>query len=179
MMRSFLLTLAMMLPAFAPASGQDFRVLVFSKTTGFRHESIPGGITLIQSLGAAHGFSVNTTGEVLSSSQQAAFEDYIRGGGGWVGVHSAADTEYDWPFYGQLLGGAWFLSHPPIQTARIRVMDAVHPSTRHYPANFFFTDEWYNFRANPRGSVDRKSTRLNSSHSQISYAVFCLKKKKK
>ncbi|MEA2602662.1 MAG: cytochrome c [Acidobacteriota bacterium] len=161
-----------------PAAAQDFRVLVFTKATGFRHDSIPDGIALVQALGAAHGFGVdvsenaalftpqglgayraviflNTTGEVLNGSQQAAFEAYVRGGGGWVGVHSAADTEYAWPFYGELLGnGAWFLSHPPIQAATLRVEDGTHPSTRHYPASFSFTDEWYNFRANPRGAVD-------------------------
>jgi cytochrome c len=177
MVLRLLLVLVMTLPAIVPASGQELRVLVFSKTAGFRHASIPDGIALIQTLGAAHGFSVdatedaslftpqslsayravvflNTTGEVLSASQQTAFETYVRGGGGWVGVHSAADTEYDWPFYGQLLGGAWFLNHPPIQTATLQVADATHPSTRHFPASFSFTDEWYNFQANPRSAVN-------------------------
>jgi type 1 glutamine amidotransferase len=172
-----LLALALCLLACAPASSEDFRVLVFTKTSGFRHDSIPNGIALVQALGAAHGFRVdasedasrfthkslvpyrvviflNTTGEVLNNRQQAAFEAYIRGGGGWVGVHSAADTEYAWPFYGTLLGGgAWFKSHPPIQAARLLVEKANHPSTRHYPASFPFTDEWYNFRSNPRGRV--------------------------
>ena len=171
------LFLAFAFVASAPAAGQGFRVLVFSKTTGFRHDSIPDGIALIRSLGAAHGFAVdatenaalftpqnlgayravvflNTTGDILDATQQAAFESYVRGGGGWVGVHSAADTEYDWPFYGQLLGnGAWFLSHPPIQTATLRVEDGAHPSTHHYPASFAFTDEWYNFQTNPRPAV--------------------------
>lgn len=161
-----------------PAAAPAFRVLVFSKTTSFRHDSIPDGIALIQSLGAANGFGVdagenaavftpqglaayraviflNTTGEVLNASQQAALEAYVRGGGGWVGVHSAADTEHDWPFYGQLLGGgAWFVSHPAIQAATLRVEDAAHPSTRHLPASFSFTDEWYNFRTDPRGAAD-------------------------
>jgi len=163
--------------ACAPTSAEDYRVLVFSKTSGFRHDSIPEGVSLIRALGAAHGFRVdasedasrftrkalagyrvviflNTTGEVLNNRQQAAFEAYIRNGGGWVGVHSAADTEHAWPFYGELLGGgAWFTSHPPIQTARLRVEKATHPSTRHYPASFSFTDEWYNFQANPRHKV--------------------------
>ena len=160
----------------SPASSEDFRVLVFTKTTGFRHDSIPSGIALIQALGAAHGFGVettedasrftrkglatyraviflNTTGEVLNNRQQAAFEAYIRGGGGWVGVHSAADTEHAWPFYGKLLGGSWFRIHPAIQSARLQVEKGNHPSTRHYPPSFPFTDEWYNFRANPRGKV--------------------------
>lgn len=172
-----LFALALWVLTCAPAFSEDFRVLVFTKTSGFRHDSIPRGIALVQALGAAHGFSVdasedasrftrkglgayrvviflNTTGEVLNNRQQAAFEAYIRGGGGWVGVHSAADTEYAWPFYGTLLGGgAWFMSHPSIQAASLRVERGTHPSTRHYPPNFSFTDEWYNFRANPRGKV--------------------------
>ena len=160
------------------AAAKRFRVLVFTKTTGFRHDSIPDGIALVQSLGAANNFRVdasedaavftpqglrayraviflNTTGEVLSAAQKVAFRAYIRQGGGWVGVHSAADTEHAWLFYGQFLGrGAWFVSHPEIQTATLRREDAAHPSTRHYPASFPFTDEWYNFKADPRGAVD-------------------------
>jgi len=160
-----------------PASSDSFRVLVFSKTTGFRHDSIARGIALIRSLGASNGFAVdstedasrftrkalagyravvflNTTGDVLNDRQQAAFEAYVRNGGGWVGVHSAADTEHDWPFYGTLLGGgAWFLAHPAIQSARLQVETATHPSTRPLPASFTFTDEWYAFKKNPRGSV--------------------------
>ena len=160
------------------AVARRFRVLVFTKTAAFRHDSIPDGVALVRSLGAAHGFRVdasedaavfspqrlaayraviflNTTGDVLNASQKAAFRTYVRQGGGWVGVHSAADTEHGWPFYGQLLGrGAWFASHPAIQIATLLRQDAVHPSTRHYPASFPFTDEWYNFAANPRGAVD-------------------------
>ncbi len=163
--------------ASVPAAAQD-HVLVFTKTAGFRHDSIPNGIALVQSLGAAHGFAVdasenaalftaqglgvyraviflNTTGDILDANQQAALEAYVRGGGGWVGVHSAADTEHAWPFYGELVGGgAWFLSHPAIQAATLFVEEASHPSTQHYPMSFSFTDEWYNFQANPRGAVD-------------------------
>jgi len=177
MKRHLLFALVLSASTCMPAWPEGFRVLVFSKTSGFRHDSIPSGIGLIHSLGASHGFAVdstedasrftrkalagyrvviflNTTGDVLSSRQQAALEAYVRNGGGWVGVHSAADTEYDWPFYGTLLGGgAWFLGHPPIQTARLEVERATHASTRHYPAAFSFTDEWYNFRRNPRGAV--------------------------
>ena len=159
-------------------AARRFRVLVFTRTTGFRHDSIPDGIALVQQLGAANDFRVdasedaavftpqslkayraviflNTTGEVLNAAQKAAFRTYIRQGGGWVGVHSAADTEHAWPFYGQLLGkGAWFVSHPLIQTATLLREDAVHASTRHYPARFSFTDEWYNFKTDPRSAVD-------------------------
>ena len=102
-------------------------MLVFSKTAGFRHDAIPAGIQAIRELGAANNFTVtatedatafttanlaqyeavvflNTTGDVLNATQQTAFESYIRGGGGYVGVHAAADTEYSWPFYGKLVG---------------------------------------------------------------------------
>jgi type 1 glutamine amidotransferase len=159
-------------------SGRELPRPGFHQDDRLRHDSIPDGITLIQTLGAANGFGVdvsesravfnpqdlsayraviflNTSGEVLNDVEQAAFEAYIRQGGGWVGIHSAADTEHAWPFYGELLGGgAWFASHPPIQPATLQVEDGTHPSTRHYPARFSFTDEWYNFRTNPRNAVD-------------------------
>ena len=160
--------------ALAGASG---RVLVFSKTAGFRHDSIADGVTMLHELAAdaaleveatedaaaftadsLSGYDVvvwlSTTGDVLDAAQQDAFQAYIEGGGGWVGIHSAADTEYDWPWFGQLLGGdAWFRSHPAIQEAELVVEDGDHPSTAHLPSRFAFTDEWYNFRVNPRPSV--------------------------
>jgi cytochrome c len=159
----------------APAYAADFSVLVFSKTAGFRHDSIPVGITAIQQLGAANNFDVeatedsaqftdanlarfraviwlSTTGDVLDAAQQAAFERYIRAGGGYVGVHAASDTEYDWSWYGSLVG-AYFASHPAIQQATIRIEDTVHPSTAGLPTNWVRTDEWYSFRTNPRASV--------------------------
>ncbi|WP_084959382.1 ThuA domain-containing protein [Thermoactinospora rubra] len=154
-----------------PAQAAPFSVLVFSKTAGFRHDSIPAGIQAIKDLGAAHGFTVtatetwpsslsghaavvflNTTGDVLDAAQQAAFESYIKGGGGFVGVHAAADTEYGWPFYGELVG-AYFRSHPAIQQATVKVEDRAHPATAHLPSAWTRTDEWYNYRANPRPNV--------------------------
>lgn len=151
------------------------RVLVFSKTAGFRHDSIPTGIETIRDLAKERGFQVyateeaqvftpgnlgqfdcvvflNTTGDVLNDDQQKAFEAYIRSGGGYVGVHSATDTEYGWPWYGQL-AGAYFRSHPQIQKADIRVEDRAHPTTCHLPNPWTRTDEWYDFRASPRPNV--------------------------
>jgi type 1 glutamine amidotransferase len=153
-----------------------FDVLVFHKTAGFQHGSIPEGIAAIQALGAANDFTVtatnnanqitaanladyevvvflNTTGDILNATQQTAFENYVQAGGGWVGVHAAADTEYDWAWYGGLLG-AYFQSHPAIQQATIDVEDGEHPSTAHLPAEWVRTDEWYNFRTNPRAQVN-------------------------
>ena len=162
----------------SPNSEETMRIFVFSRTQGFRHESIERGVAVIEQMGAENGFQtehgedqglftrerlgrykavvwLNTTGNVLDADQQTAFEDYIRRGGAYVGVHSAADTEYDWPWYGQLLGGnAWFNKHPPIQAATLQVVDQSHPSTRQLPISFSITDEWYNFKNNPQGSVN-------------------------
>jgi type 1 glutamine amidotransferase len=159
-------------------NGDDYRVLVFSKTVGFRHNSIADGISLIQQLGIANNFGVDltedasdfnqvtlaqyavvvwlsTTGDVLNSAQQSAFEAYIQSGGGYVGVHAAADCEYGWPWYGQLLGGdAWFDNHPSIQTATLSRADDDHVSSRHFPATFSFQDEWYNFQNQPTTDAD-------------------------
>ena len=163
------------------------QVLVFSKTAGFRHDSIPAGIAAIRELGRANGFSVtatenaraftrrrlgrfdavvflSTSGDVLARHQQRAFKGYIRRGGGWAGIHSAADTEYDWPFYGRLLG-AYFKQHPAIQPAVVDVTDRSTPSTRHLPARWPRTDEWYDFRSNPRGAVHVLATLDESTYS--------------
>jgi cytochrome c len=95
---------------------------------------------------------LSTTGNVLNTGQQNAFENYIQDGGGFVGIHAAADTEYDWGFYGNLVG-AYFKSHPAIQQATVKVADRTHPATRHLPERWVRTDEWYDYRTNPRGDV--------------------------
>ncbi|MFI2346028.1 ThuA domain-containing protein [Streptomyces sp. NPDC019443] len=151
------------------------RVLVFSKTAGFRHDSIPAGVAALKELGKDGNITVDateeagqfttsnlarydavvflsTTGDVLGAEQQKAFENYVATGGGYMGVHAAADTEYDWKFYGGLVG-AYFASHPQIQPATVRVEDHTHPSTTHLEDAWERTDEWYNYRTNPRGKA--------------------------
>jgi glucose/arabinose dehydrogenase/type 1 glutamine amidotransferase len=148
------------------------KVLVFSKTAGYRHDAIPEGIAALKQLGAPAGITVtateeakqfttanlakydavafmSTTGDVLNAEQQTAFENYIKNGGGYLGVHAAADTEYDWQFYGGLVG-AYFASHPAIQQATVRVEDHDHPATAHLDDTWVRTDELYNYRSNPR-----------------------------
>ncbi len=162
------------------------RVLVFSKTAGFRHSSIPNGKAAIIQLGKENDFLVdttesadwfvedslknysaviflNTTGDVLNHYQQAEFERYIQAGGGFMGVHSATDCEYNWPWYGKLVG-AYFKSHPKTQQAKLNVKDKSHPSTSHLPDVWERTDEWYNFQVSPSDSdvkvlvsIDEKS----------------------
>ena len=159
-------------PAQEPPAAEQFRVLVFTRTTGFRHPSIPDGIAAIRRLGREHGFGVHateepraftdenlrryaavvflsTTGTVLEGPQKSAFERYIRAGGGYVGIHSAADTEYDWPFYGRLIG-AYFQSHPAPQSATLVREDVRHPATAHLEPRSEVFDEFYSFRRNPR-----------------------------
>jgi type 1 glutamine amidotransferase len=172
--------------AAAQSADSRFAVLVFTKTTGFRHDSIPQGARAIEQLGAEHGFSVdrtedaaqfeanlarykvviflNTTGDLLDADQKAAFERYIRSGGGFVGVHSASDTEYRWPWYGRLVG-AWFASHPQIQRATVHIENPDHPSTKVLPASWERTDEWYNFRTNPRGAAQVLATLDEATYS--------------
>lgn len=161
-----------------------FKLLVFSKTQGFRHDSIETGIEAVKKLGEKNGFLVdatedakqftvdvlknykvvmflNTTGDVLDDTQQKIFEEYIRIGNSWVGVHSASDTEYDWPFYATLVG-AHFGGHPAIQKAKLNVVDKKHPATMHLPDVWERKDEWYNFKKPPEGvnvliKIDEKS----------------------
>ncbi|WP_206025915.1 ThuA domain-containing protein [Hymenobacter metallicola] len=159
------------LPAAAPATSpvRQPAILVFHKTAGFRHKSIPDGLRALLKLGQENRFRVdttadntrftlaqlrayravvflNTTADVLNPDQQAAFEQYIRAGHGFVGVHAASDTEFDWPWYGGLVG-AYFVNHPKVQPATVRVIDQRHPATAHLPAAWLRTDEWYNFRS--------------------------------
>ncbi len=156
------------------------RLLVFSKTGGFRHASIKDGKIALQKLATEHKFEVDftedasvftganlahynaviflmTTGSnILDGNQKAAFERYIRAGGGYVGVHSASDTEYSWSWYGGLVG-AYFdrvHGHSKIMQATIHVTDRTNPSTMMLPVIWIRTDEWYNFATNPRGRVN-------------------------
>jgi len=155
----------------AAAEEASFDALVFSKTAGYRHGSIPTGVAAIEKLGQEHGFSVtatedaadfndanlakyevvvwlSTTGDVLNEEQQSAFERYIQGGGGYAGVHAASDTEYGWPWYGELVG-SYFAGHPRQQTATVKVAGQGNPSTAELPNRWERFDEWYNFRGQP------------------------------
>ncbi|WP_331973566.1 ThuA domain-containing protein, partial [Actinophytocola sp.] len=158
------------------AADAPFKALVFAKTTGFRHDSIPDGIAAIQKLGQDHGFAVDateddtlftddnlaqydvviflsTTGDPLGTqAEKDAFQRYIEGGGGFVGVHAAADSGYDWEWYGGLVGG-YFKQHPAIQQATVKVEDPAHPSTAGLPTTLSRTDEWYDYQVDPRGTV--------------------------
>ena len=160
----------MLLLAFrpSPAGAREPRVLIFSKTNGYHHQSIEAGIAAIKKLGAENGFLVDATtdstrfnktnlkkyaaviflsptGKILGKKEEEAFQQYIEKGGGFVGIHAAADCEYNWPWYGKMLG-AWFLSHPKQQQAKLAVVDKKHASTATLPRIWDRYDEWYNYR---------------------------------
>ncbi|HUH48134.1 MAG TPA: ThuA domain-containing protein [Arenibacter sp.] len=157
-------------------SQEPGKILVFSKTEGFRHGSIEAGVEALKKMGVENGFLVdatedasyftedvlrnyaaviflNTTGDILNGPQEADFERYIQAGGGYVGVHAATDTEYGWPWYGKLVG-AYFEGHPKIQEAKLLVLDKSHQATKGMEDSWMKSDEWYNFRdINPNINV--------------------------
>ena len=157
--------------ATADQTGQQ-KILVFTKTAGYRHEAIEKGVATFEAIGVEENIKVihtedaaifntpplsqydaivflNTTGDILDASQQQAFEAYITNGGRFLGGHAAADTEYDWPFYGELLGG-YFESHPNnpniLEATLIKTANA-HPATAHLESQFTRADEWYNYKS--------------------------------
>ncbi|MBV2364584.1 ThuA domain-containing protein [Streptomonospora nanhaiensis] len=163
------------------------RLLVFSRTTGYRHASIPAGVAALAALGRALGLEVeaaedpaalradrladcaavvflSTSGTVLDGTARRALAAHVRGGGGFAGVHAAATAEPDWPFYADLLG-ARFTRHPEPQPALLRVEDRTHPATAHLGCTWARTDEWYDFDRDPRPgshvllSVDERTYR--------------------
>jgi uncharacterized protein len=162
-------------------------ILVFSGTSGFRHESISTGVKMLYELSASQKWTItatespalfndevlrnmdvvvflNPSGDVLNNDQQASFERFMKRGKGMIGIHSAADFEYDWPFYAQLIG-AHFKSHPPSQEATVLFESYDHPAMKPFKGMKSYTtfDEWYTFRTNPRSDVNVLATLDESS----------------
>jgi type 1 glutamine amidotransferase len=154
---------------FALTSCGPKKVMVFSKTAGFRHKSIETGVEAIKTLGLENNFIVthtedsqvflseklkrndliiflNTTGDVFNEEEQAGFKKFINNGGSYLGVHAATDTEFEWAWYGRMVG-AYFKSHPKQAQATIKVVNENHQSTKHLPALWSHYDEWYNFKS--------------------------------
>lgn len=146
-------------------------------TRGFRHDSIPAARDAMRSLAASTGqftldatedissitrgslagydilFFALTTGELpFDGEQKSAVLDFVSSGKGFLGVHSAADTLYDWPDYGSLVG-AYFKEHPWTRGAGVIVEDESHPATAGLGSRFTIDEEFYTFRENPRPRV--------------------------
>ncbi|MCH4552037.1 ThuA domain-containing protein [Aestuariibaculum lutulentum] len=162
-MKVLLLTFFVLFAGFVnPVVAQkESNVLVFAKTAGFRHKSIEIGVenqfTITQTEDAEQFnykilkrydlvIFLNTTGDVLNSEQELAFEKYIAKGGSFMGIHAATDTEFEWPWFNKLVG-AYFLDHPEQSKATIKRIIRSHPSTSHLPDKWEHYDEWYNFKS--------------------------------
>ena len=183
---------------------QSIDVLVFSKTAGFRHKSIETGQQQFKNWGAKENWNVkiseetsdisnsilkdievlvflNTTLDVLDENSRKSLKKYINNGGGFVGIHSATDTEYNWPWYHQMIG-AQFESHPKTQEAKIDVHHSCnHPSINHFEDTFTVKDEWYNFkdevlsRVNVLLTLDESTyegKRMNKNHPIAWYQYY-------
>jgi len=155
---------------------QPAKVLIFSKTLGFRHKSITDGINAIQKMATENNFVADTTenpgafttqnlkqykaviflsptGEFFNDDQKSAFQQYIRSGGGFIGIHAATDCLFKWEWYGKMIG-AYFTDHPPVQEAALTIIDTKHLSTKNLVSPWNHTDEWYNFNyTNPNVNV--------------------------
>ncbi len=167
-----------------------FRVLVFSKTLGYRHANIPLGVETIRGLGAEHGFAVDATedssvftpanlarykavvflsvtGDVLNAAQEQALKDYVLGGGGFVGIHGAlfgpSACLDKWAWYGELCC-VTFKNHSAVVPAEVEVEDRSNPSTVGLPETWRRTDEWYNYEGTPRGKARVLATVDESSY---------------
>lgn len=165
----FFLPLFLLLVFAACSDAPPARILVFSKTAGYRHDCIPTANAALRQICRANSIMMDTsedasdfneknlrryasvvflctTGDVLNPAQETDFERYIQAGGGYMGIHSATDTEYGWHWYGGLVGG-YFNGHPAQQNATLHIENHEHPATRHLPGNEWKRwDEWYNFK---------------------------------
>jgi uncharacterized protein len=152
---------------FTGLSQKQFKTLLVTTTRGWHHESVHAGVLAIQQLGVKNYFDVvvwenpngftdtyleqfqaviflNTTGDIFDSAQQKVMERFIQSGKGYVGIHSASDTEYDWEWYTKLVG-RMFVIHPVIQTAKLNILDEKFPGLQGFAGNKQWTDEWYEF----------------------------------
>lgn len=162
------LILAIMLVIPLWGTAQQFNALLFTKTAAYHHTSIPAGVEGIRALSELHYFTfewheessavfndeklaaydvvifLNTSKDILNEEEQAAFERFIQAGKGFVGIHCASSTEYDWAWYNQLIG-RMFTIHPKVQTGKLNVIDSQFPGMERMPASWYWTEEWYEF----------------------------------
>ncbi len=159
-----------------PTKTGSVKVLVFSKTAGFRHGSIEAAVKALEGVAADHDWDLiksedskalhadalkdvdavvflMTTGDITDADAKKGLEGFVKGGGGWVGVHSASDTEYKWAWYGGLVG-AYFKDHTAADApGDLVVADQTHPATKHLPTVWQRKEEWYAFKSNPRAKA--------------------------
>ena len=166
MKKFFLAVLLAQMLFFSAGAQKQFKALLVTITNGWRHESVHAGVLAIKELAARNFFDLVyfddpksftdkfleqfqviiflcTTGDVFDSSQQKVMERFIQAGKGYVGIHSASDTEYDWEWYTKLVGRMFYI-HPPVQTAKLQVLDPKFPGLQGFDGKLW-TDEEYQF----------------------------------
>ncbi len=149
------------------AQKKQFKVLLVTETGGWYHESIENGIVAIKDLAATHSFQVdrqqnaekittdnlkqyaaliflNTTGDIFDENEKLAIQKFIQSGKGFVGIHAAADTEYNWEWYTELVGRMFYI-HPSQQTAKLKILNHDFPGLESFPNFLLWTDEWYQY----------------------------------
>ena len=145
----------------------QFKALIVTTTNGWHHESLHSGVIAIKEMAKRHFFEavlfedpgsfndknlqeyqvvifLNTTGDIFNAEQQKTLERFIQSGKGFVGIHSASDTEYEWEWYTKLVGRMFHI-HPAIQTAKLQVVDPAFPGLQGFEGGKLWTDEWYEF----------------------------------
>ncbi len=197
---TFLCTCALALFCSLSLSAQQFRALLVVQTAGWQHESTFNAIPAMEKLAARHDFKldlkqrampinddmlknyqvvifINTTGDIFTDDEQAAFERYLQSGKGWVGVHAASDTEYDWKWYTDMVGHM-FKIHPVVQTAMLDVHDNEFPGLTSWPKRLLWTDEYYEYKDGKRKdnfnyllTVDESTYNINAQWGPDNKAV--------
>lgn len=188
------------------AFGAEPRVLVYQKNgKGFVHDNLAASAATIQELGKQNGFGVdvstnaavfsdenlkkyralifaNSNNEAFENDEQrAAFQRFVRDGGGFMGIHSSTGSERQWIWF-QQMQGAKFLRHAPLQKFTVNVIEPSHPSTAHLGGTWAWEDECYFFTNVNSGikvllSADTsslKDSKLASAPGQKSNGVFPL-----
>ena len=121
--------------------GSDYKAVIFlstSRDTLWKHGQLASSPTQATNL---------TTGAHLDAAK-TGLRQFVRAGGGFVGIHNAFGTEYNWPWYEGLLGNANYYDHGQFQAGDVVVV-ASDSSTDGLPKRFGFRDEWYNFLPYP------------------------------
>jgi type 1 glutamine amidotransferase len=168
MKNKFLLLLpALFLLNTVQAQQKQFKALIVTTTNGWHHESLHYGVVALKEMATRNFFDaelfqdpnsfndsflkqfqviifLNTTGDILNAEQQKVMERFIQSGKGFVGIHSASDTEYDWDWYTKLVGRMFYI-HPAVQTAKLKVLDSSFPGLQGFEQGKLWTDEWYQF----------------------------------
>jgi len=155
---------------------EKVHVLVYSGSTGYRHESIPSAVAALKTIGARAGYVVDATedpevftaerlapykvlvlvsnstdpkkpeSEWFTGARRDALQGFLKSGKGVIGLHAAADSHYGWGWYGQMIGG-YFERHPKgTPKGVVMVIDSKHPATAKLPKSLERNDEWYYYK---------------------------------